>query len=34
MNAENSMSEVLYMVGHGTLEQQAFVELLREAGIQ
>jgi uncharacterized protein (DUF488 family) len=33
MNAENSMSEVLYTVGHGTLEQQAFVELLREVGI-
>jgi len=28
------MSEVLYTVGHGTLEQEAFVELLRGVGIR
>ncbi|MHB1139881.1 MAG: DUF488 domain-containing protein [Microthrixaceae bacterium] len=27
------MSEVLYTVGHGTLEQPAFTELLRDAGM-
>lgn len=32
-NVGYSMSETLFTFGHGTLEQDAFAELLREAGI-